>query len=241
MPKAPEDVKDGDLAADYRAAGFGGTLGMPRNPALLVIDMCLAYLAEDAPLYAGIEAERANIRRLLAAFRAAGRPVVHTRVEYMPGGADGGLFFRKVAALACFERGNPLACWPDDLAPKVGEVIVTKQYASAFFGTSLASTLTAMGIDGVMITGVSTSGCVRASTLDALQNGFLPIVVEDACGDRDRAVHDANIFDLQAKYADLATTDAVIAELDKTEPGGTALDRAELDRAELDRAGEKTA
>jgi nicotinamidase-related amidase len=136
--------------------------------------------------------------------------VVHTRVEYSAGGADGGLFYKKVAALSCFDRGNPLAEPPQALRPNADEVVVTKQYASAFFGTSLASTLRAIGCDSVVVTGVSTSGCVRASALDTLQSGFIPLVVEDACGDRNKAVHDANIFDLGAKYADIVKTATVL-------------------------------
>lgn len=198
------------LQADYKTAGFGGELGFGEKPALLVIDMCMAYLDPKAPLYAGIEREVENIKRLLAAFRTAGRPVIHTRVEYSAGGADGGLFYKKVSALSCFDRGNPLAEPPQSLRPSAGEVVVTKQYASAFFGTSLASTLRAFGCDSVVVTGVSTSGCVRASALDTLQNGFIPLVVEDACGDRSKAVHDANIFDLGAKYADIVVTTKVL-------------------------------
>lgn len=198
------------LEEDYAKAGFGGALGFGNKPALLVIDMCMAYLDPEAPLYAGIEAEVKQIERLLTAFREAKLSVIHTRVEYAPGGADGGLFYKKIAALKCFDKGNPLADPPEELKPIEGEIIVTKQYASAYFGTSLASTLSALGCDSVVITGVSTSGCVRASALDTIQNGFIPLVVEDACGDRDASIHNANMFDLQAKYADLVSADQVI-------------------------------
>ena len=201
---------DWTLEEDYAKAGFGGELGFGRKPALLVIDMCMAYLDPEAPLYAGVEAEAKQIERLLAAFREAKLPVIHTRVEYAPGGADGGLFYKKIAALKCFDKGNPLADPPGELVPVEGEIVVTKQYASAYFGTSLASTLSALGCDSVVITGVSTSGCVRASALDTIQNGFIPLVVQDACGDRDAAIHNANMFDLQAKYADLVSTNQVI-------------------------------
>lgn len=204
---------DLSLEEDYAKAGFGGALGFGQSPALLVIDMCMAYLDPAAPLYAGIEAEAKQIERLLAAFRTAKRPVIHTRVEYVPGGADGGLFYKKVSALQCFDKGNPFAEPPVELRPHDGEVVVAKQYASAYFGTSLASTLSALGCDAVVITGVSTSGCVRASALDTIQSGFIPLVVEDACGDRDEAVHNANLFDLQAKYADLVSTDQIIEKL----------------------------
>ena len=206
MTSADERLDLGrDLEQDYAAAGFGGTLGSGRRPAVLVVDVVRAYLEEDSPLYAGVEDAVAACAVLVRAARAAGVPVIFTRVEYVPGGADGGLFYRKVAALRCFDQGDPLGEFPAEPAPLPGEVVVTKQYASAFFGTSLAATLTAGGVDTVVICGLSTSGCVRASAVDALQHGFRPIVVRDACGDRDPRPHEANLFDLRAKYADVVS------------------------------------
>ena len=203
-----------DLQADYLQAGFGTRLGWGSRPALLVVDMCRAYVDDQAPLYAAAAANAyRNADRLAAVARRHRRPVVFTRVEYAAGGVDGGHFFRKVPALRCFEAGNPLAEFTDLVRPMSGDVIVTKQYASAFFGTSLAATLNALGVDTVVIAGVSTSGCVRASALDALQHGFVPIVVADACADRDPRPHDSNLFDLQAKYADVVTMDDALAHL----------------------------
>lgn len=203
-----------DLQADYLQAGFGTRLGWGSRPALLVVDMCRAYVDDQAPLYAAAAANAyRNADRLAAVARRHRRPVVFTRVEYAAGGVDGGHFFRKVPALRCFEVGNPLAEFTDLVRPMSGDVIVTKQYASAFFGTSLAATLNALGVDTVVIAGVSTSGCVRASALDALQHGFVPIVVADACADRDPRPHDSNLFDLQAKYADVVTMDDALAHL----------------------------
>ena len=203
-----------DLQADYLQAGFGTRLGWGSRPALLVVDMCRAYVDDQAPLYAAAAADAyRNADRLAAVARRHGRPVVFTRVEYAAGGVDGGHFFRKVPALRCFEVGNPLAEFTDLVRPMSGDVIVTKQYASAFFGTSLAATLNALGVDTVVIAGVSTSGCVRASALDALQHGFVPIVVAEACADRDPRPHDSNLFDLQAKYADVVTMDDALAHL----------------------------
>ena len=202
-----------DLLDDYRRAGFNNRLGFGESPALLVIDFCRAYLDEASPLYAGVEDARASCVRVLAAARSARIPVLHTRVEFHPGGADGGIFFRKVAALECFVRGNPLGSYVAGLEPADGEVVVVKQYASGFFGTSLASTLTSMGVDTLIHTGVSTSGCVRATALDSCQHGFVPIVVRDACGDRDAAVHESNLFDLDAKYADVVSEQEVLGYL----------------------------
>lgn len=207
-----------DLQADYLQAGFGTRLGWGSRPALLVVDMCRAYVDDQAPLYAASAADAyRNADRLATAARRQGRPVVFTRVEYAAGGVDGGHFFRKVPALRCFESGNPLAEFTDLVRPTSEDVIVTKQYASAFFGTSLAATLNALDVDTVVIAGVSTSGCVRASALDALQHGFVPIVVADACADRDPRPHDSNLFDLQAKYADVVTMDDALAHLGGTQ------------------------
>jgi maleamate amidohydrolase len=203
--RTPEDVQ-----ADYAKAGFGGALGFGRKPALIIIDFAMAYLQADSPLYAGVEAELESNIRLAAAARAAGVPVLFTRVEYQAGGLDGGYFYRKVKALRCFDAGNPLGDFHERLRPQPGDLVITKQYPSAFFGTSMAPTLHAMGVDTCVITGLSTSGCVRASTLDALQHGFIPVVVRDACGDRDAKVHAANLFDMQAKYADVIGEAAAI-------------------------------
>lgn len=192
-----------DVNADYVQAGFGNNLGFGERPALLIVDYVTAYLDKASPLYAGIEATLPVNARLLAAARAASVPVFWTNVEYIPGGADGGHFYRKIKALKVFDRGSPFGRFPPSLQPRDGEIVITKQYASAFFGTQLATLLTAARVDTCILTGLSTSGCVRASALDALQHGFIPVVVEDACGDRDRRIHDANIFDLGAKYADI--------------------------------------
>ncbi len=204
------------LDADYAKAGFGGRLVAGARPVLLIVDVCMAYLDPASPLYAGVEAALDSNMRLAAASRAAGVPVIFTRVLFHPSGADGGVFFRKVPALKAFLPGSPLGAFHPGLTPAEDEIVVTKQYASAFFGTSLASTLYAMGADTVLITGFSTSGCVRASALDALQHGFIPFVVREACGDRDARVQEANLFDLQAKYAEVVSESEAIAILQKT-------------------------
>ncbi|WP_405495714.1 isochorismatase family protein [Nocardia sp. NBC_00511] len=192
-----------DLAEDYRRHGFAARIGAGERPAVLVIDVCAAYLTDGSPLRAPVEDAVRAISDLVALARAVGRPVVFTRVSFRPGSADGGLFRRKVPALSVFEEGHPLADFLDDPAPAPGEVVVTKQYASAFHGTSLAATLVAQGVDTVLVTGLTTSGCVRATATDAMQNGLRPLVVADACGDRDPRLHEANLLDLDAKYADV--------------------------------------
>ena len=190
------------VTQDYARAGFGGNLVPGITPALILVDFARAYFDKSCGLFAGVERERENAARLADAARAAGFPVVFTRVEYRSP-AEGGQFYRKVPALAAFDTGNSMGDFTPELTPAPGDMVITKHYPSAFFGTDLAGQLHARGVDTCLITGLSTSGCVRASTLDALCHGFIPLVVEDACGDRDQSVHDANIFDLRAKYAEI--------------------------------------
>ena len=205
------------LEQNYARGGFSQRLPPGRRPALLVVDFVQAYLLEQSPLYGGAAcaAARDGAVTLLTAARRARVPVVHTRVEYEPGGRDGGIFFRKVPALACFERGRhpELAAFAPGLEPAPGDIVITKQYASAFFGTGLAPALTALGCDTVLIAGVSTSGCVRATAVDACQHGFIPLVVREAVGDRAPGPHEANLFDLQAKYAEVVSLDSALAYL----------------------------
>lgn len=192
-----------DLDGDYASAGFGGNLVPGQRPALLIIDVVMAYLDPQSPLYAGVEAELAANERLAAAARAAGIPVIFTNIEYRPDGFDGGMFYRKVPALRAFAPNSPLGAFPPSLQPREGELVLGKKFPSAFFGTQLAAILTAARIDTLFITGYSTSGCVRATALDALCHGFSPFVVREACGDRDPRVQDANLFDIQAKVAEV--------------------------------------
>ena len=197
--------------ADYAAAGFGQGLVPGPRPALVMIDFARAYFAAGSPLYAGVEAARDAAARVLAAARSCGLPVFHTRVEYQPGGADGGVFFRKIAALKVFEAGSPLGDFEPPLQPLPTETVITKQFPSAFFGTDLAARLHGAGIDTLVICGLTTSGCVRASAVDAICSGFVPVVVSDGVGDRLAAVHEANLFDLAAKTAELRTAAEIIA------------------------------
>jgi maleamate amidohydrolase len=205
-----------DLPAEYAAHGFSGRLGFGRRPAVLVVDVAMAYLDPASPLHAGVGEAVASAARVVGASRRAGHPVLHTRVSYQPGGLDGGLFRRKIPSLQVFDEGSPLAEPDPSVAPLPGEVVVRKQYASGFFGTSLASTLRALEIDTVVIVGLTTSGCVRA--VDALQHGFVPVVVRDAVGDRDPRPHEANLLDLQAKYADVVSESEALAALTTLEP-----------------------
>lgn len=190
---------------------FDGRLQFGIRPALIVVDMVMAYLEPGSQLYDPAFAPALAVgERLVATARAVAVPIVFTNVVYQSGGFDGGLFYRKVPALAAFQRGGAGGSFPLSLQPQDGDTIISKQYASAFFGTSLAATLTAARIDTAVVIGFSTSGCVRATALDALQHGFVPFVVREGCADRHTGPHEANLFDLQAKYAE------VVSELEIT-------------------------
>lgn len=175
--------------------------------------MVRAYFEPGAELYMGSDACLHSAARLLSTARDRGLPIVHSRVSYSNGGRDGGVFFRKVAALRHFVGDGPLGQIMPDVAPRDDEVVLVKQYASIFFGTPLAGMLTALGVDTVVIGGVSTSGCVRASAVDAMQHGFVPLVVREAVGDRDPRPHESSLFDLQAKYAELISEDEALTYL----------------------------
>jgi maleamate amidohydrolase len=199
-----------DIKANY-AGAFDGHLAFGNRPALLIVDLVMAYLDPSSPLYAGVESALASNERLVAMAHELEIPVIFTNVVYEPGGANGGLFYKKIPALRAFDAGSPLGAFPPSLQPAEQDLVISKQYASAFFGTGLAATLRDMAIDTLVITGLSTSGCVRATALDALQNGFAPFVVREACGDRHPAPHEANLFDLQAKYAEVVGEAVAVA------------------------------
>lgn len=201
-----------DLLANYRKA-YDNRVGFGTRPALILIDFCQAYFEPGNALHAPVEDALASALRVREAARAAGVPVVLTNVVYHPTGFDGGRFYEKAMPLKNFVKGSPMGAFGPGLEPHEDELVVSKQYPSAFFGTSLASTLTAAGIDSVILTGLTTSGCVRASCVDAMSHGFRTAVVAEACGDRHAAPHDANLFDMNAKYADVVSEAETIAFL----------------------------
>ncbi|MEL6949523.1 MAG: isochorismatase family protein [Pseudomonadota bacterium] len=197
---------------NYRRA-YGNRIGFGARPALLLIDFVEAYFDPSCALYADIQPALDSALRVRESARAAGVPVVYTNVVYHASLIDGGRFAQKALPLEVFTAGGPMGAWPDGLVPGDDELVVSKQYPSAFFGTSLASTLTAAGIDSLIITGLTTSGCVRATCVDACSHGFIPIVVADACGDRHTDPHDANLFDMNAKYGDVVSESEALAYL----------------------------
>lgn len=198
-------MTDGQSASDNYKGVWGNRIGFGERPALLVIDFMQGYTTEGAPLYApGVVSAVAETVDLLEAARRSGIPVVHTNIRYHPGHfANGGMWVRKAPVMKDMVEGNPLAAFCPEVTPRENEVVISKQYASAFFGTSLAPMLHAMGVDTVVLTGCSTSGCIRASAVDAVQHGFRTIVVRECVGDRHDGPHEANLFDIDSKYGDV--------------------------------------
>jgi maleamate amidohydrolase len=193
---------------------FSGSLGWGAKAALVVVDVCRAYSEPDGPFgLPDMPPVLDRIARLADAVRDRGLPVVWTEVKLSADLATGGLFPRKIPGLKIFAEGAEGGWGALTLPPKPEDLVLTKQYASAFWGTTLASTLHAAGVDTVLVTGVSTSGCVRATATEALNHGFRPLVVGDACADRTPAFHENNLADLDAKYADVIDTAAALAHL----------------------------
>lgn len=210
------------VEANYQGV-WGNRIGFGQRPALLVIDFLKAYTIEGAPLYApGVVKAVAETPSLLAAARAAGIPVIHTRILYLAENcADGGMWVKKSPVMKSMVIGNELAEFCEEVAPADGELVIVKQYASAFFGTSLASLLNTQGIDTIVMAGCSTSGCIRASAVDAVQNGFRTIVVRDCVGDRHPDPHNANLFDIDSKYGDVVSKEEAIAAIASAQQRGT--------------------
>ncbi|MFZ4530821.1 MAG: isochorismatase family protein, partial [Alsobacter sp.] len=171
-----------DLQENYRRA-YDNRIGFGQRPALILIDFVEAYFEPTCDLYAGIEDCFASALRVRAAAREAGVPVILTNVVYHAQALDGGRFYQKAKPLKNFLCGSPMGAWPKGLTPEADELVVSKQYPSAFFGTSLSSTLTTWGVDSLILTGITTSGCVRATCVDCCSHGFIPIVISDAVGD----------------------------------------------------------
>jgi maleamate amidohydrolase len=201
-----------DLLENYKRA-YGVRVGFGRRPALLLVDFVKGYFDTACELYAEVEDCLASALRIRGAARAAGIPIIFTRMELHAHFGDSGWFHEKVLPLRHFYTGNPMGELADGIDLQPDELLVGKQYPSAFFGTSIASTLTYRGVDSVLLAGVTTSGCIRASCVDAMSHGFRTIVVADACGDRHPSPHEANLFDMNAKYADVVSEDEVIAYL----------------------------
>jgi len=199
----------------YEARGFGGRSGAGDHPALVVIDLCYGFTDPASPLACDCEGAVAATAQLLDAARAGGHPVAFTTVQYDAAGREiAAAFIRKAPGLLTLEPGTR---WPqidERIAPAENEPVMPKLFASGFFGTSLGAMLAARGCDTVVVTGASTSGCVRATVVDAMQHGFAPIVPRECVGDRSSRAHEQALSDIEGRYGDVRSTEEVIAALE---------------------------
>ena len=199
-----------------RHPGFHGTVGLGRRPGLVVVDVNRGFTDPASPLVCDLDGVVTAIRRVLDVARAADVPVVFTTVSYDEGGKQtAAAFIDKIPALLTLEAGTRWVEIDPRIAPRDDEPVLNKLFASAFFGTALSSFLTANGCDSLIVTGASTSGCVRATVVDAIQHGYRPIVPREAVGDRNPDAHAANLYDIETKYGDVVSVDDLIAQMEE--------------------------
>jgi maleamate amidohydrolase len=204
------------MAAD----GFGERQGAGERPVLVVVDLVNGFTDPASPLSCDAEGAVAATARLLAAARASGAPVAFTTVQYDEAGARvARAFLAKVPALRTLAPGTRWPAVDERIAPRAGEPVLVKLFASAFFGTPLAAMLAAHGADTVVVTGASTSGCVRATVVDALQHGYRVVVPREGVADRQAAPHEAALFDIDAKYGDVVSVEEAEALLGRSPTG----------------------
>lgn len=195
----------------YRRQGFAQSVGLGTSPGLLIVDFVVGFTDPDHFGGGNIGPAIDKTVALLAHARAKRWPVAHTRVVYAEDGSDAGAFAAKVPSLLKLTEESALSQIVPALAPAPGELVIRKRQASAFFASELASWLSWRGVDTLLVAGCTTSGCVRASVVDAVANNFRTVVLTDCVGDRALGPHEANLFDMGQKYADLRTSGEVIA------------------------------
>lgn len=194
----------------YARIGFGQRIGFGERPALLLIDFYYGSTDPSLPLGFDQSAAIRETRRLLEFFRERKLPRFYTTVAYTEGGEDGAWFVRKVHALRQNVIGSRNARIDERLKPREDEPVLEKKFASAFFGTPLHAILTYLKVDTVVLTGNSTSGCIRATCVDACSYGYRPMVVRECVSDRDELVHQVSLFDMDAKYGDVVSVEDVL-------------------------------
>jgi maleamate amidohydrolase len=196
-------MADEEARRIYAQARLGESVTMGSRPAVLVVDFSCGFTDPQCDLGSDLSAEVEATRRLLDAAREKGLPVIFTTIGFEQSLKDGGLWLQKVPSLGDLQLGGRWVEIDPRLERRPEETVIVKKGASAFFGTNLAAVLISQRVDSVILCGATTSGCIRATAIDLLQHGFPTLVPRECVGDRAQAPHDANLFDIQAKYADV--------------------------------------
>ncbi|MED4602072.1 isochorismatase family protein [Paenibacillus validus] len=198
----------------FKEKGFGQRIGFGQRPAIVVVDFIKAftdYRNPDLVLAANVDKQLLQTNRLIDASRLLRIPVIFTTVSYDDNLKDAGIWALKQSGLVTLRSGTDVVAVDSTLHREPGDTIIVKKYASSFFGTDLVSRLVSQQVDTVILTGCTTSGCIRATAVDAISYGFRPMIVEEAVGDRSEAAHKQSLFDLQAKYADVVSIETVLS------------------------------
>ena len=202
--------------------GFGGSIEPGVRPALLVIDLSRAFTDPTTPVGSDLDEVVRNNQRILAAGRASGIPIFFFTVAFMPDFSDAGVLIRKQPACRVLLQGTPAVDIDPRLAPRNDEHVIVKKAPSAFFGTNLAPMLIARRVDTLIVTGCSTSACVRYTAVDGFSYGYRVLIPHDAVGDRSREAHEASLHDLQTKNGEVVSTADVVAYLEGLKAGDDA-------------------
>jgi maleamate amidohydrolase len=198
----------------FRQRGFGIKIGFGERPALIIIDMINGFTDASMPLGANLDTQIAAQKPLLEVAHQRDIPVIFSTVMYEEAGIkDAGIWALKQKGAQTLTAGSNAVKVDSRLGMLPSDIVLMKKYASCFFGTDLVPRLNARRVDTLIITGCTTSGCVRATAVDAVQNGFRPMVVREAVGDRSAAAHDQSLFDLNVKYADVVSVDETLQYL----------------------------
>lgn len=202
----------------YQAAGFGAAVPRGTRPAIIVVDFSYGFTDLQYPTASDATVQMANTKAICDALRAKGHPVIFSTIAYHPGEIDKLPWLKKATGMAALIEGTRLVEIDAATGIQPEDAIVTKKGASSFFGSTLAALLTGAGVDTLIVTGATTSGCVRATVVDAVQSGFNVLVPADACADRAKAPHDANLYDMGQKYADVTDTADILSWLEGIAP-----------------------
>lgn len=206
----PNDNQIDDQHDYYASIGFSDRIGYGERPAILVIDMCRGITERGYKMFIDMETHIPRIQAIIDAARAIEAPVIFTTVAYHKDLADAGMFGKKVPVVQELLHGSPLVEIEPRLAMQDSDHLITKKFPSAFYATHLQSMLTSQGVDTTIIVGNSTSGCVRATLIDAVSGGFRAIVPRDCVADRAPLSHDVNLFDIDSKYGDVTDSEEVV-------------------------------